>query len=240
MRVLLAAIMVLLAPALCQARSPIEEAKALVVNYHADLTRLDRARDLLERFLKTDPQVEGMVVLSRICLLWGDVRAASEEEKLEAYERGRQVGQRAVELAPRSAEAHFWYAANTARVGETRGGLHALVLLPTLREELETVFALDPKHLRAHALAGHVELALPWGDLEKAEAYFRKGLKLDPHYTALRVDLARLLIKRGRYAEARRELRRVLGEKRPSSVADWAVEDVKRARELLEAIKGRS
>ncbi|MBI3458561.1 MAG: tetratricopeptide repeat protein [Candidatus Rokubacteria bacterium] len=239
MRVLLAAVMVLLAPTLAQARSPIEEAKALLVNYDADLTRLDRARDVLERFLKTDPQVEGMILLSRICLLWGDVRAASEEEKLEAYERGRQLGKRAVELAPRSAEAHFWYAANTAKVGETTGVLRALVLLPTLRDELETVFALEPKHLRAHALAGNVELALPWGDRDKAEEYFRKGLKLDPHYTALRVDLARLLIKRGRYAEARRELRRVLGEKRPSSIADWAVEDVKRARELLESIKNK-
>lgn len=236
----LLALVVLLAPALGHAQSPIEEARALIVNYHEDPARLDRGRDLIEKFLKTDPQVEGMILLSRIYFIWGEVRARNDEEKLEAYERGRQVGKRAVELAPRSAEAHFWYATNTGRFGQTKGVLRSLFLLPTIREEVQIVFDLNPKHLGAHSLAGNVELALPWGDLEKAEEYFRKGLKLNPHYTVLRVDLARLLIKRGKYGEARKELRRVLNEKTPASLADWTAKDRKRARELLESIKDRS
>lgn len=239
MRALLVSLF-LLVPALSQAQSPIGEAKALIANYHADLSRLDRARDLMEKFLKTDPQVEGMILLSRIHFIWGEVRAKNDAEKLEAYERGRQVGTRAVELAPRNADAHFWYASNAGRFGQTKGVLRSLFLLPTIREELEIIFELNSKHLGAHALAGNVELALPWGDPEKAEGYFRKGLKLNPHYTVLRVDLARLLIKRGKYAEARKELRRVLNEKEPYNLADWTVRDTKRARELLESIKDKS
>ncbi len=240
MRALLAVFALLLAPPLTRAQSPIEEARALIVSYHEDLTRLDRARDLVEAFLKTDSQVEGMILLSRLYFIWGDVRAASVEEKLYAYQRGRQVGRRAVELAPKNAEAHFWYATNTGRYGQTKGVLRSLFLLPTIREELEIIFELNSKHLGAQALAGNVELALPWGNLEKAEEYFRNGLKLDPHYTAIRVDLVRLLIKRGKYAEARKELRRVLNEREPSNFADWAVKDTTRARELLESIKDRS
>jgi len=240
MRALLAILVFLLVPTPTLAQPPIEEAKALIVDYHTDLTRLDRARDLMEKFLKTDPQVEGMILLSRIYFIWGDVRAASAEEKLQAYERGREVGKRAVELAPKNADAHFWYATNTGRFGQTKGVLRSLFLLPTIREELEIIFELNPKHLGAHALAGNVELAIPWGNLEKAEEYFRKGLKLDPHYTAIRVDLARLLIKRGKHDEARKELRRVLNEKEPSNFADWTVKDTKRARELIESIKEKS
>jgi len=69
---------------------------------------------------------------------------------------------------------------------------------------------------------------------------FRKALKVDPHYTAVRVDLGRLLIKRGKYDEARKELQRVLNEKEPRFVADWTVKHTKRARELLDSVKDKS
>lgn len=243
MRALLAGFALLLTPALAQAQSPIEKAKALVGSYHEDPARLDRARDLIERVVKADPQVEGMILLSRIYFLWGDVRAETDEAKLQAYERGRTVGKRAVELAPRSPEAHLWYATNTGRWGQTKGVLRSLFLLPTIREELGIVFELDPKNPGAHALAGNVDLEVPallGGGLDKAEEHFRKGLKLDPKFTGMRVDLARVLIKKGKYAEARKELRRVLEEREPRNVADWTVKDVKRARELIESIKDKS
>jgi len=217
-----------------------EEARALLASYHQDLSRLDRARDLMEKFLKTDSRVEGMILLSRIYFTWGDVRATSEGEKLGAYQRGREVGKRAVELAPRNPDAHFYYAANTGRYGQTKGVLRSLFLLPMIREELGIIFELNPKHLGGLALAGNVELALPWGDLEKAEENFRTALTLDPHYTAIRVDLARLLIKRGKYEEARKELQRVLSEKEPTNLADWAARDAKRAHELLDSIKDKA
>jgi len=225
------------APALGQ--SPIEEARTLIANYHKDVTWLDRARDLMEKHLKTDSQVDGMILLSWIYFTWGDVRAKDDEEKLAAYDRGRQVGKRAVELAPKNPDAHFWYAANTGRWGTTKGVFRSLFLLPTLREEIDILLTLAPDHAGALGLAGNVELALPWGDLDKAEEHFRKGLKSDRRNTAVRLDLARLLIKRGKYDEARKELRRVLGEKEPRYIADWTVKHTKRAQELLDSVKDK-
>jgi tetratricopeptide (TPR) repeat protein len=225
------------------AESPVDEARTLLLSYHEDPARVDRARDLLEKHLKTDARVEAMILLSRVYFTWGDVRARDADEKLTAYDRGRQLGKRAVELAPRSPEAHFWYATNTGRWGQTKGVLRSLFLLPTIREELDIIFELDPKHTGAHALAGNVQLEVPTlfgGSLEKAEEHFRKGLKIDPRHTGLRVDLARLLIKRGKYAEARSELRRVLGEKEPRNLADWSVKHTRLATDLLESIKDRS
>ncbi len=233
-------LVLLSAPPPTLAQSPIDEARTLIANYHEDVTRLDRARDLMENFLKTDSRVDGMILLSRISFMWGDVRAKDDEEKLAAYDRGRQLGKRAVELAPKNPEAHFWYAANTAKGGQTKGVFSSLFLLPTLREEIEIILSLAPEHPGALQLAGSVELGLPWGDLDKAEADFRKALKIDPRYTSVRVELARLLIKRGQYGEARKELQRVLNEKEPRFLADWTVKHTRRARELLDSIKDKS
>jgi len=240
MRVALILLAFLLPPLPALAQSSIEEARGLIANYHEDVTRLGRARDLMEKYLKTDSQVEGMILLSRISFMWGDVRTKDDEEKLAAYDRGRELGKRAVELAPKNPEAHFWYAANTAKWGQTKGVLRSLFLLPTLREEIDIILTLAPEHPGTLQLAGSVELGLPWGDLDKAEADFRKALKIDPHYTSVRVELARLLIKRGRYDEARKELQRVLNEKEPRFLADWTVKHTKRARELLGSIKDKS
>ena len=170
------------------------------------------------------------------------MRATTADDKLAAYERGRELGKRAVELAPRNPEAHVWYGINTGRWGQTKGIMRSLFLLPTVREAIDTTLALDPRNLRALALAGNVYLEVPriaGGDRDKAEAQFRKALEIDPHFTNARVDLARVLIAGGRYADARRELQQVIDERQPNNVADWTVKDLPRARELLGSIKGK-
>jgi tetratricopeptide (TPR) repeat protein len=223
-------------------QTPAESARALVARYHEDPTVIDRARDQLEAALSRDRQVDTMVMLSFVHFLYGDVRATTAEDKLAAYERGREVGQRAVELAPKNPEAHVWYGINTGRWGLTKGVMRSLFLLPTVRQEIDATLALDPKNLRALALSGNVFLEVPGlfgGDRDKAEQQFRKALEIDPHFTVARVDLARVLIAKGRYADARQELQRVIDERTPNSIADWTVKDLPRARQLLASIKGR-
>lgn len=233
---------VLLAPAAAGAQTPVESARALVARYHEDPTVIDRARDVLEAGLARDAQVETMVMLSYVHFLYGDVRATTTEHKLAAYDRGREIGRRAVELAPRNPEAHVWYGINTGRWGLTKGVMRSLFLLPTVRQEVDTTLALDPRNLRALALSGNVFLEVPGlfgGDRAKAEEQFRKALQIDPHFTVARVDLARVLIATSRYAEARRELERVVAERTPTNLADWTVKDLPRARELLASLKGK-
>ena len=230
------------AASVASAQTPVESARALVQRYHEDPTGLDRARGLLETALAKDAQVETMIMLSYVHFLWADTRATTTEEKLEGYERGRQIGERAVELAPRNAEAHLWYAINTGRWGQTKGIMRSLFLLPTVKREIDTILTLDPRSARAHSLAGNVYMEVPrlaGGDRVKAEEYFKKGLDIDPRFTVLRIDLARLYISDGRYAEARRELARVLEERAPRIVADWTVKDVPRARALLESVRDK-
>ena len=238
----LAVVAFVLAAAPARAPTSLESARALVARYHEEPAGLDRARDLLDAALAKDRKVETMAMLSYVQFLIGDVRATTPEDKLAAYDRGREIGQRAVELAPKSHDAHLWYAINTARWGETKGVLRSLFLLPTIREELRILLELDPRSVRAHILAGNVLLEVPGfagGDRAKAEEHFKKALEIDPRFTNARVDLARVYIADARYADARRELQRVANETNPSVVADWTVKDAPRARKLLESIKDK-
>jgi tetratricopeptide (TPR) repeat protein len=231
----------LVAAPLAHAATPAESARRLIARYDEDLTRLDRARDLLEAALARERRIDTLITLAYVYFLVGDVRARTRDEKLAAYDRGRRLGERAVELAPRDEEAHLWYAINTARWGQTNGVLRSLFLVGVVKKEIETILELNPRSVRGRALAGNVLMEVPrlvGGDRAAAEKQFRRGLEVDPHFTGLRVDLARLLIEAERYDEARRELTRVLEERAPTSIADWTVKDRPRARELLESLRG--
>jgi tetratricopeptide (TPR) repeat protein len=232
---------VLLSLATVHAQSPlVAELEIVATSYHHDPTRLDYIRDGLEQAIKTDSRVENLVALARVSFIWGDIRGTTDDQKLAAYDRGRQVAKRAVELEPRNVGARFWYALNTARWGQTKGVVRSLFLLSSVQEEIQTILELDAKFTPVYALAGNVFYEVPGlfgGDLQKAEAMFRKGLEQDPQFTAMRVGLGKTLLKRGRVAEAQRELQAVLDEKAPSNPADWALRDTREARELLEALK---
>jgi tetratricopeptide (TPR) repeat protein len=238
----LGVILSLLTAAPGMAQSVADTVRSLLGRYHEDPARIDRARDLLEKTLASDRQVDLMIMLARVYFLVGEVRATTEDDKLAAYGRGRELGQRAIELAPRSEDAHLWYAINTGRWGQTKGIVRSLSLLPTVRQEIDIIFSLNPRSVRGHALAGNVFFEVPGllgGDRKKAEVHYRKGLEIDPRFTVLRVDLARLLIASGRQAEARRELERVVSETAPTALADWTVKDRPRARALLDSLADR-
>lgn len=244
MRALLAGMALLATVGTAWAGSPlVGELQALSTRYHEDPKKIDQLKASLEKAVETDPQFDTLLALAQVCFMYGDVRAGTEEQKLEAYDRGRQAAKRAIELAPKSAPAQFWYGTNTGRWGQTKGIARSLFLLPSVKEAMQTALALDPGFAPAYALGGNIYSEVPGyagGDLDRSEAMFRKGLELDPRYTNMRLGLARTLLKKGRTADARRELEAVLGEKTPSNPADWTMKDLPQAKALLAAIKERS
>ncbi len=234
-------LVMLLAPALpADGESPLVADLATFFNrYHEHPPHLDALRVGLERAVEADPDLPNLVALAQVCFLWGDVRATTPDQKLAAYEEGRHAGRRAVDLAPRDPLAHLWYAIDTARWGQAKGVARSLVLLPTLKREISTILHLDPTLAPAYALAGTVYYEVPrllGGDLKTAERMFRTGLQLAPHFTGMRVGLAKTLIKEGRVAEARQELYRVLAEMVPENLADWTLKDNPEARRVLDSL----
>jgi tetratricopeptide (TPR) repeat protein len=211
-----------------------------VTTFHEDPARIDRARDRLEQEVAREPTLDALLLLAWAHLLWADFRATDVDAKLASYERGRDVAKRAIDMAPRSPDAHLWYAANLGRWAITKGKLRAAFLLSTLKQEISTILELDPNHVPGLALAGSFYLETPGlfgGDVPRAEGYLRHALSLDPHFTRARLELARCLIEEGRYAEARQELQGVLDERQPSYVADWVMRHKPVAERLLTEIR---
>jgi tetratricopeptide (TPR) repeat protein len=213
-----------------------------LTTFHEDPSRIDRARDRLESEVARAPSLEALILLAWAHLLWADYRAPDADAKLASYERGRDVAKRAIEMAPKSPEAHLWYAANLGRWALTKGKLRAAFLLSTLRHEIQTVLELDPNHVPGLALAGSFYLETPGmfgGDVPRAEGYLRRALALDPHFTRARVELARCLIEERRDDEARQQLEGVIDERQPSYPADWVLRHKPTAERLLAEIRTR-
>src|SRR4029453_1221221 len=185
------------------------EAYRGATSFPEGIPRIDRARDVLESEVAKTPSLDALLLLAWADLLWADYRAPNIDAKLASYERGRDTAKRAIEMNPRSPEAHLWYAANLGRWAITKGKLRAAFLLSTLRGEIDTILELDPNHVPGLALACSFSLETPAmfaGDVPRAEGYLRKALSLDPHFTRARIELSRCLIALGRYDEARAEL----------------------------------
>ncbi len=230
---------IVLLPAVAVSESPVERARTLLTSYHEDPARIDEARELLEAAAQLDPSPETLVDLARAWFLAGEMRVATADARMAAYERGRETARRAIALAPRNEHAHLYFAANEGRWVELKGVMRALFALPRLREAADTVLAINPASVDGLVLAGSLDADVPaflGGDKTRAEQRFRRALEIDPHHPGARFELARLYVAMGRRAEARHELRGLLDDRAPSDLAYWTVHTVPRARSLLQSL----
>jgi tetratricopeptide (TPR) repeat protein len=244
---LLALVIVLIvaAPAPAPGQSPTETARAMLKQYQEDPSRIDRARDLLEAAVAkgADNDVPTLLTLTRAWFLYAEQRAKTEAEKIAAYERARDVAKRAAELTPKDPEAHLWYAITLGSWSQAKGLLHSALALRNLRKEVDVVLKLDPNNIEAHVMAGSIERELPvllGGNRKQSEEHFKTAQRLDPRLTGVRVELAKLYIDMGRYAEARQQLQSVLDEKAPTDRPRWTLKEVPQARQMLGSIRGKN
>ena len=222
--------------------SLIDHAVELYETRHLESANLDQSAAILEGIVDDDPEnVRALYELSKVCFLLGD-KAEEKDAKLKLFYRGRDYGEMAIELDEESTDAHFWYMVNVGRVGQTKGVLNSLVLVPTVREEIETVLELDPEHtgaLDAQAMLYYELPGLLGGNLNKSMEALNKGIALDSNYTLLYVDMAKVYIKKKNYEKARWYLNRALEITTPTYEADHVLDDKPEALELLEEIKDR-
>ena len=237
--------LVLTAPPEASAQTPAETARTMLRQYQDDPTRIERARDLLEAAVAkgAGTDVPTLLALARAWFLYGEERAKTEETKIAAYERARDVAKRATQLAPQNPDAHLWYAITLGTWSQTKGLLRSVLALRGLRTEVDTVLRLDPNNVDAHIMAGSIARELPivlGGDRKQAEEHFKTARRLDPRLTGARIELAQLYINLGRYQDARLELQGVLDERAPTDRARWTLKEVPRARQMLEAIRDKN
>lgn len=222
--------------------SLIDRAVQLYETRHINAENLDQSAAILENVVKSDAKnARALYELSKVCFYLGD-RAKEKKEKLDFFYKGRDYGEAAVGLDEGSPEAHFWYMVNIGRVGQTKGVLNSLVLVPKVREEIDKVLELDPKHtgaLDAQAMLYYELPGLLGGNLNKSIEALNKGIALDSNYTLLYVDMAKVYIKKKDYEKARWYLNRAGQIITPTYEADHVLDDKPDAMKLLEEIKDK-
>lgn len=228
--------------ATARADSLCERAAHLFFNRHLAPDNLEEACRLLREVRAIAPEHErGLYLWSRAHVQLGDM-AKSKREKFEMYERAKAIADTLKRLNPANPDGVMWWAVAQGRIGQTRGVLNSLFMVPTLKREFGRVLELDPKYTTAYDAFGVLFYELPGfagGDLARSEEYLVRGLQLDPNYTLMRLDLARTYIKQGRLDEARTQLNYVLSTGRPTFPADCLLDDQPEARELLGQLDSR-
>jgi tetratricopeptide (TPR) repeat protein len=162
--------------------------------------RYKQARAVLEQQLRANPNDAHLYWLSaRVHRAFGDVQG------------GVALAQKAVQLAPNNADYHLTLAELEGRIAEQSSMMKQLMLVRTIRKELDTAAQLDPRNVdaqwgmlqfywRAPAIAG--------GDKSKARALAAAIAKIDP--VQGQFALAQFAIDDKNYAQAEQYYRKAI------------------------------
>jgi tetratricopeptide (TPR) repeat protein len=151
------------------------------------------------------------------------------------YEQARAVYAKAVELAPRSAEAHAWLAAAYGRLIDEAWNLKDKIkLLPLLEEEIATALDIDPALPLARRMHGAKLLNTPdmlGGDPVAAAGEFRYCIERGMDDADIWVFLAECYLKSDEPEQAITALQEALArEPRHEQAIRW-LEEARKAQE---------
>ena len=218
----------------------IDQAVELYEKRHPDIANLTRSFDILKELVATDSlNCRALYEFSKVHYIFGD-KTLTKRDKLDYYQKGIEWARRAIKVNDLSAPSHFWYMVHLGRIGQTKGVLNSLGLVPDIKREINRTLELDPRHtgaLDARAMLYYELPGLFGGDLNKSLAALNQGLAIDSNYTILYVDMARVLIKKKDFEKARWFLNRCLAVANPTYPADFAIDDKPDAERLLKEIE---
>ncbi len=203
----------------------LEDAREILSKYHANRLNIDRSLEITKGIVDQDPgNVEALIFLSRVWLTYGYVRERTTEGKIQSFENGKEIAELAIKIDPSNPDAHFFYVANLALVGENKGIINSLFMLPEIRRTLDKILELDPNHCYGLGMQGALYYYLPGilgGDMKISEIYLRRALFSDPHLSSAKLYLAMNLRKQERYDEAMQVLEELINDKEPHFYPDW-------------------
>ncbi len=216
-----------------------DRAQFFLFNRHLNRTYLDSAYTILAHCRTRDAKHERTLYLwSRIHTQMGE-DARNAAEKIRLFERAKAIAETLQAINPNNPDGYMWWAIPQGRIGQVRGVLNSLFMVPDLKKMFNKTLELDSSYAAAYDALGVLYYELPsfaGGDLKKAEKFLIQGLRVDPNYTVIRLDLAKVYIKQRRYEDAKRELLYILKTSKPTYPADYFLDDKPAAQKLLEEL----
>ena len=166
----------------------------------------------------------------------GDVQ---KKQRLAAWEKGLDYGERAVEVNANGKEGHFYYMANMGAIAQRKGTLTSLWKFRKIKKEMDRTLELDPNWppiLLARAQYLREMPGILGGDKEEAMRLCQRVIELDPDLLPTYVCVAQLLADEGRYDEAIACLNKVLLCEEPRQYPNYLKVDRPRAEAVLKEI----
>jgi len=232
----------LVAASVLMAAEPWDRAEYMFFNRHLNCTWLDSAYALLAAAHAAQPTDEHLLYLwCRVHVQEGD-DARTKAEKLTYFGGAKAIAETLIALNDCNDEGPCWWGVAQGRIGQTRGVLNSLFMVPGLKKAFGRTLELNPSHPTALDALGVLYYELPGfagGDLYESEKYLKRGIESAPNYVLLRLDLAKVYIKQKRWIVARAQLDSLLATTDPKYPGDAALDDKPEARQLLEQIEGK-
>jgi tetratricopeptide (TPR) repeat protein len=190
------------------------------------LTTFDHAKaiELYTKGLAADPgNVELLWRISRAHVEIGEhLPAETDEEKeqqLKEYEKAEAFATKAIAANSKNSMAYTRRAIANGRIALFKGVWESVDLVKSVKADLDTALALDPKnhvalyvmgrtHLKVAEKPGIIRwpLGLSWADVEEGIVFFEKAIALKPQFIMYRLDCARAYIEEDEFEKAREQL----------------------------------
>jgi len=217
----------------------IEQAIQLYEMRHLNTENLQKSVEILQNIVNSEPNcLRVHYELSKVYFLLGD-GAKTKDEKLRLYNKGLEYGKKAIKINEDSEWSHFWYMVNLGRIGQTKGVLNSLSLVPEIKKEIAKVLEINPNHTGALDARANLYYELPGifgGNLTKSIEDLNRAIMIDSNYTVLYVDMGKVYIKKKDYEKAHWYLNKVLEIKNPTYEADCILDDKPDVIKLLKEI----
>lgn len=191
---MLVLLVILLVASLPVKAVPLETIDTFIVT--KEIPEIKKAISLLGEHLTENPNDgRALWMMAKAHLYLGD---EIEEDKLAAFEAGKEYAEQAVKLLPQSADAHYWVAALIGRVGQTRGILSSLFMVRPMKNALDRVLELDEDYADAYWVLSQLYHEAPGfplsiGSKKLALENAQIALNLDPDNVEFQLQLAKAL-----------------------------------------------
>lgn len=145
----------------------------------------------------------------------------STDQQKEVYDKGRDLGEKAIKQFPDSVPIKFWYGANIGRWADLHGFVQSATngIAKKLRRICHQIIKLDPQYqggggyrilAQVHFYAPHIPILMSWPSNDKALDLIQKALKIAPNHPTNRMLYAQILLKFDRKDEAKKQLQYIL------------------------------
>ncbi len=184
------------------------------------------------------------VTTSYISQIWyWKGEASSPGQKLFCYEKGVLFGKKAVTSNPEEAMAHFWLGTNLGLMGQEKGILSSLFLLPEIESHLRKSLALDESYFYGapHRAMGWLLHSIPpWplssGDNKKAMYHLEKALSFGNEFPMNYLYAGEIYISLGKKKEAKEILTQLVDRPDDPKHANENAPMIQKAKNLLKQL----